>query len=218
MTSIIYRGGGYGPALGIIKNQRTWTGVLNPGPLSLDLNVPTLGPADPGRRIFVAAAGVITGGITGLTIGGVTGQILVPSAVMFMGTAPLATGTSTTINFQFATNAVKNFTAFVFSVYNLKTTVPIDNQAFSQNSSAATLNGTLNLLKGGLLIGCGTCAASTAAITSSSVTNLEDEWNGSNHQFGFWEETGATETPRALTFTKSGAGSGVFQCRMLSFR
>lgn len=224
MTSIVFIGGG-GRPLSIVKLQSTWSGSIGPpGPTEMTLSIPNLGTPAPDRHIFIAAGGTVGTGLASAKIGGASAflfpKVLTPAsqAIGFMGAWHWPTGSSASVDLVFENDSVKNFTLFVYAVYNLKTLTPISTDGAYQASTALTLDTSVDLQKGGILLGYGRCSSSSAAIASSGVANLEDDWNGSAHSFGFWEDVGATETPRSVVFQKSGTGLADFGAAVFSFR
>lgn len=228
MTSIVFIGGAGAP-LSIVRISRQWTGSLGPpGPTSITLNNAGIGTPDPTRHIFVVGCGSIGttngSGLASATIGGVSATLypktLAPNgqAVGFMGACHYPTGSTANIVMQFENDAFKSFTVFVYAAYNMKTLTPIATNSATQNSSATTLNAPINVQKGGILLGYGRCFVSSSNISSPSVANIEDEWNGSSHHFSFWEDVGQTGTPRPVTFQRTGAGSAEFSAAVFSFR
>lgn len=213
-----------GPAVSITKRQQSYTGVLNPGPTSLNLNVSALGADDPTRRLFIMGSGYMPG-LTGVNIGGSPfdihyyGNIYGATTLNHViASIPYPTGTSATVNFQFSSTALKNCTFWALTVNDLVSSVAAYSQNFFTTSGVTSVSSSINQIADGITLGVGFSTNSSGSITGSMFDNFEDRWEGSNHMFAFWEATPVAATPLSVTITKVGSTSAYFGASMMTFR
>lgn len=195
------------PAATIAKLQQSYSGVINPGPPSLVLNIPSLGSADPTRRIFIVGVGVGMGTVTGISISGIPAAIHTTySSNIRIASAPVPTGTSGSATFSFSGSAAKNFTAWVFRVTNLTSATPIDVAENFQTSAPGSWPLSLDTAEDGILIG-GVFGTAASGFSVTGITNAEENFVSSVRHWGAWEETPTTNTPQIITVTQVGSGS-----------
>lgn len=221
MTFIVFIDGGGDQPVEIVKLLSAATGSLNPGPTTLNMNVPALGVEADSRHIFVVAAGFMSG-LSGITIGGAPGTLLVnrnPGSTIQHAIAarPMPTGSSTTVTFQFTNTLVKNFTAWVFSVYNLSALTVLASNTQDVITTSTTLNSSINTVTDGMVIGCGVCSAADA-VASTSFASFENDKQEANNFFAFWEQTASAETPRSVSFTRGITTNAFWNASLLCLR
>lgn len=224
MSTIPYVGGM--PATEIVSSGPWYSGVNNPGPTSITITNVPLGPAAADRHVFFVLAGLVGGGLTSATIGGVAATLHVNrqpfgGVITYWHTiasALLPSGSSTTISLAFPTTGLKNFTLWPFSVYKLRSITPFNINGQDDISTTTTLNSSINTARGGLIIGGGICSTSSAPITSSTVANVNEYQHDADHDFAFWGADVASGTPLPMTFTRGGTTGAYYSASLLSFR
>ena len=182
-----------------------------------------IGAADPTRFVVVLGFHPTASNTLTCTLNGVGAPALTTQASNDYNCAfglAMPTGTTADVRLNSAGGG-RYWEAFVFSIYNLNSTTPVDTvNAHRQPGGTASFSYNTNTLSGGVLIVYVSVNGALPGFTwSDGLTNSQSKQVGttSNIGYGRWTDGTATETPRVMSAVPS-VTSSTLSWTTVSFR